>query len=835
MHNLRFAFRNLARTPLLSAVAILSLALGIGANTAMFSLLEQIILRPLPVANPGQLVNLLATGPKSGSNSTNQSGGGDSIFSNPMFRDLEKEASQPQSSWVGLAGHRGFGVNLAYKGQTASLSGNFVTGGYFPTLGVQPALGRLLSPQDDLKPGADRWVVLSHAYWTEKFNRGAEILNQSVLVNGVPMTVIGVSAAGFRGTTLGATPAVYVPMSMREALTPGWKGLENRRSYWMYVFGRIKPGVTMAKAEAEMNTRFRAIIQEVELPLQKGASEKGKKAFAEKRLLLEPGEHGQSSLTKEAETPLLLLLAITGFVLLIACANIANLLLARAANRSKEFAIRLAIGAQKSQLAGQLLSESALLAVLSGLTGLLVAYGTNQLLLATVPMGDEQLFSPNLSPTTIAFALGVSLVAGFLFGLIPAVHATKQDLADAMKDQAGSVSASASAGRLRQILVTGQIALSLLLLVSAGMFLKSLSNVMRVNLGIRVQNVVTFGLSPELNQYKPVQTQALFRRLEEKLNSLPGVDGAVVSMVPMIAGNNYGSGVSVDGFVEGPDTDTHSMFNHVGAGFFRTMGIALKQGREFSANDAANAPKVAVVNESFERKFGNGQSLLGKRMRAGGPGKNEIEIVGIARDVKYSDVKNATPPVFYRPYLQDDQLGSAAVYVATSTPVEQILPAIRSSVAELDANLPIEGLKTMKAQVEENITGDRVVSTLAAAFACLATILAAIGLYGVLAFSIARRTREIGIRLVLGAEASTIRNMVMREVGILLLIGIVIGLPAAFGMMRFAESQLYEMKGSDWTVYLAGTLLVSAVSLLAGYLPALRAMRIEPTTALRYD
>lgn len=836
MHNLRFAFRNLLRTPLLSTVAILSLALGIGSNTAMFSLLEQIILRPLPVLEPGQLVNLTANGPRSGSNSTNNSGNADSIFSNPMFRDLEKEAQKPESGLSGLAGHRSFGVNLAYQGQTASLNGSFVTGGYFPTLGLQPVIGRLLSPEDDRLPGADRLAVLTHAYWTERFNRSPEILNQTILVNGVPLTVVGVAPSGFLGTTKGQLPSLFVPMSMREALMPGWKGLENRRSYWMYVFGRLKPTATLASAEAGLNTRFKSIIQEVELPLQKGASERSKKAFVEQKMTLQPGAHGQSNLFLQAKTPLLLLVAITGFVLLIAGANIANLLMARAAMRAKEFAVRLALGAQKRQLVGQLLCESTLLAILSGLTGLLMAYATKQLIMTLlVPEGGEGTFSAELSPITMAFALGVSLAAGFLFGLFPAFHAAKQDLSDVMKEQAGNVSASAGAGRLRKVLVTAQIALSLLLLVSAGMFLKSLANVMRVELGIRTQNVVTFALSPELNQYKPTQTIALFEQLERKINALPGVDGATVAMVGLLAGNNYGSNVSVDGFLEGPDTDTHAVFNHVGGAFFRTMRIAMKQGRQFQEQDGSNAPKVAIVNEAFERKFGNGKSLLGRRMKTGGPGKNDTEIVGVARDVKYSDVKDPAPAMFYRPYQQDPALGAASVYVATSIPVEQIIPALRKTLGELDANLPMEGLKTMQAQVNENITADRIVSTLSAAFACLATVLAAIGLYGVLSFTIARRTREIGIRLALGADAVIIRNMVLREVSWMLLLGIVLGLPAAFGLMRFAQSELYQMKGNDWTIYLAGTLLVALVSLAAGYLPALRAMRIEPTRALRYD
>jgi predicted permease len=831
MRNFRLAFRALLQSPIVSAVAILSLAFGIGANTAIFALFEQILLRNLPVANPTELVNITANGPRSGSNSTNNAGGNDSIFSYPMFRDLEKV----QTVFTGIAAHRIFGANLAYRGNTSSAEGSFVSGSYFPVLGLQPALGRLLTPADDESPGAHRLVVLSHAYWTERFNQNPQLLNEALLVNGVPMTIIGVAPRDFRSATLGSSPSIFVPLSMREALTPGWKGLTDRRNYWIYLFGRLKPGVSIEQAQATINGSFRAIIKDVDLPLQKGASDRYRERFLSQTMNLEPGAQGQSNMMQEARTPLILLLTITGFVLLIACANIANLLLARSANRAKEFAIRLSLGASRSQVIAQLMAEALLLAVLAGVAALFVAYGTSQFILSVMPPDASTVLISPLRPTIIAFTFGVSLVAGFLFGLFPAIHSTRPDLASAMKDQGGSVSASRSATRFRSALVTAQIALSLLLLFSSGLFLKSLVQIMRVDLGLKTANIVTFGLSPELNQYTPARSRALFERIEEAVAALPGITAVTTSTVPLLAGNNWGSNVSIDGFEAGPDTDTHAMFSRIGSGFFRSFGIGLAAGREFAPTDSMDAPKVAIVNEAFVRKFSPSSSALGKRMQMGAGGKNDIEIVGIVKDAKYSQVKDATPPLFYLPYRQDPGIGATTFYVKTTLPTEQTVPALRQAIAALDSNLPIEQLKTLEAQVNENIVLDRLVSTLAAAFAALATVLAAVGLYGVLAFTVARRTREIGIRLAIGASTSAIRNMVLREVGVMVAVGVAVGLPAAWLLGRYAETLLYEIKSGDPAVLAGAILLVALVSFGSGYLPARRAMSTDPMQALRYE
>jgi predicted permease len=831
MANLRFAFRTLANNPLVTAVAILSLALGIGANTAIFSLFEQSLLRTLPVASPHELVNFTANGPRSGSNSTNDAGPQEHIFSYPMFRDLEKL----QTSFTGIAAHRSFGVNLSYKGQTTKAAGMLVSGSYFPVLGINPSAGRLFGIDDDKNPGAHRLVVLAHSYWREKFNADPAIVGQPMILNGIPMTIAGVTPEGFRGTTFGQNISVFVPMSMRETLIPGWKGMTERRNYWAYLFARLKPGVSVEQAQAAIQGTFIGIIRDTELKLQTDMSEKGKSRFVGQQMTLVAGERGQSGFFREVRTPLILLLSITGFVLLIACANIANLLLARSANRAKEFSIRLSLGASRAQVMLQLLTESMVLAVIAGLASIFVAYATGMGMLSLLPPDARDIFDPGARPTTIAFSLAVSLVAGFLFGLFPAMHATKVDLAGAMKDQAGNVSSTTAASLFRRVLVTAQIALSLLLLISAGMFLKSLVNILSVDIGMRTENVIAFGVSPGLNQYAPQRAQAFFEQLEAKATAIPGIEDTSLSMVPLIAGSNYGSNVSVDGFQAGPDTDTHSMFNEIGPGFLKMMRVPLVKGREFRISDNAAAPKVALVNESFERKFGNGRSLLGAHMQIGSGKTNNIEIVGIVKDIKYSEVKRAIPPQFYIPYRQDPEIQSAYFYIAAASAPDTILPALRRVVAELDPNLPLEDVTTLDAQVKQNIGLDRMISVLAVAFALLATSLAAVGLYGVLAFTVTRRTREIGIRLAIGADPTHIRGLIFREVGWMVGIGVVLGLPAALGLMRYAESLLYEIRSSDAIVITSSVAMIAAVSFLAGALPTYRAMKVEPLEALRYE
>jgi predicted permease len=428
MPALRLAFRSLFRTPVLTEVAILSLALGIGANAAIFSIYDQMLLRRLPVAEPARLVNLTAPGPKHGSTSSNNAGDANAVFSYPMFRDLERE----QGVLTGLAAHRSFGANLAYQGETASGQGMLVSGSYFPVLGVRPALGRLFGPEDDRTPGAHPLAVLSHGYWRRRFDESPAVLDQTLIVNGHAMTVVGVAPRDFEGTTLGSQPNVFVPLTMRGEMTPGFQDFENRRSYWVYVFGRLRPGVSLAQAKSALDVPYRAILQEVEAPLQQGMSPETLARFRDKELEFQAGARGQSTLHRHARPPLLLL-GVTGFVLLIACANVANLLLARGAARASEMAVRVAIGAGRRHLVSQLLSESCLLALLGGVGGVLVAHATLRLILAMLPAQPAATLRAEVDPTLLLFTGALALGTGVVFGLFPALNATRPDLVSALR------------------------------------------------------------------------------------------------------------------------------------------------------------------------------------------------------------------------------------------------------------------------------------------------------------------------------------------------------------------------------------------------------------------
>jgi putative ABC transport system permease protein len=830
MYNLRLALRTLFRTPFVTFVAVLSLALGIGANAAIYSLFDQMLLRPLPVPEPGRLVNLSGSEPNPVYQSCNIAGGCDVVFSYRMFRDLEAK----NTVLSGLAGHFLFGVNLSWRNQPMSGQGNLVSGSYFPTLGLRPALGRLLTPDDDRGIGNGPVAVLSYEAWQARFGSDPGVLGQALSINGQTFSIVGVAPKGFAGTVLGRRPMVYLPLSMRGAVMPGWDEFENRRSYWVYAFGRLKPGVTLAQARAGLNAVYHPILTEVEAPLQQGMSDATMVKFKAKEVLVEPGAQGQSLLHGTSRTPLLLLFAVTGIVLLIACANIANLLLARGADRSAEMGIRLALGADRRQLLGQLLTESVLLALMGGAAGLLVAKGTLAGIVSMLPVQASGSLQFTLQPSVILFAAGVSLFTGLCFGLYPALHSTRYEVVDAIRASAGRISVGRGAARFRASLVTAQISLATMLLILAGLFLKSLVNISRVDLGLRLDDAVSFSLSPTRSGYDTTRAQQLFERLEERLSTTPGVTGVTSAALRLLAGDNLGTQVEVQGFPQGPDIDRNSRFDRIGPGYFATLGVHLVAGREFTAADRVGAPLVAVVNQTFARKFHLGPDAVGKFMSHHGMDSLEVQIVGIAEDVKYSEVKAPVPPVFYIPWRQEGSIGRLNFYVRTSDPA-RMLRTLPQIVKEIDPMLPVEELITMPGQVRENVFLDRIISILSAAFALLATLLAAVGLYGVLAYSVQQRTREIGVRMALGASAAAVRRMVLRQVGVLLAIGGLIGLGAALGIGQAAASLLFGLKGHDPMVFALSTLLLALVALGAGYLPARRASRVDPMQALRSE
>ena len=830
MSHLKFALRTLFKTPFVTGVAILSLALGIGANAAIFSIFDRMLLGTLPVPEPFGLVNLSAPGPKPGSQSCNNAGNCDVVLSYPMFRDLQKM----QTVFTDVAAHRSFYANLAFERQTMVGRGMLVSGSYFPVLGIQPALGRLITPDDDKKTGESAVAVLSHAYWTSRFGQRPDVIDKTMIVNGQTLTIVGVASKGFEGTTLGASPHLYVPITLRGLLEPGFDGFANRRSYWVYSFARLKSGVSLDQARSAMNAIYRGIVNDVEAPLQTGMSEQTMKRFREKPLALDPGQQGQTSVRREARTPLTMLLAVTGLVLLIACANIANLLLARGAARAGEMAVRLSIGANRGILIRQLLGESLLLAAFGALAGVLVAQWTLQLIVSMLPPDAAQTIPPEIDRRVVLFAGTLAIGTGILFGLFPALNSTRPDLLSTLKGQAGQPSGARGAAWFRTGLATTQIALSMALLIAAGLFVKSLANVSRVDLGMNVDNVVSFSISPELNGYKADRSAVLFSRIEEELAAQPGVTGVVGAMVPVLVGDNWGSDVTVEGFPRGPDIDTNARFNLVGPGYFKTMGVPMVAGREFTLQDIGGSPKVVVVNQAFVRKFNLGANGVGKRMTDGGD-TLDMEIVGVAADAKYSDVRDEVPPLYFRAYKQGKTIGSLTFYARTAGDPKQLMTAVPRVIASLDPNLPVDNLRSLPQTVRDNTFLDRFIGVMAGSFAALATLLAAIGLYGVLAYTVSQRTREIGLRMALGAPPSRVRTMVLRQVAIMTLVGGTIGVAMSLWVGRQAKALLFEMTALDPVVYTASILTLVLVALAAGFIPAHRASRVDPMTALRYE
>ena len=837
MPNFKLALRTLLRAPLITGVAITSLALGIGANTAIFSLIQRVLLRSLPVLEPDRLVNVLASRPNPGSQSCNLAGDCDVVFTYPMFKDLEKG----QTGLTGLAGHRIVGADLAFRGRSVSGQGVAVSGSYFRVLGLTPALGRLLGPDDETL-GTSPVVVLAHHYWANDLAADPSVLGQAIMVGGVSMTIVGVGPAGFEGTTLGSRPKVFIPLTMRGALEP-WAAdaYTDRRSYWVYAFGRLAPGVTADQAASQINGVYSPIIAEVELPLQQGIPDKVLAEFKAKKVRVMAGHQGQSRLMGQTKTPLILLFGVTGIVLLVACSNVANLLLARAAARSSEMAVRSSLGAARGQLIGQLLAESALLAVGAGVASVVVAQGTLRLLTSFLPNELTRSLEFGIDAPVLAFAAVVSLATTLVFGLLPALHSTRPDLLAVTKSNPGRGSAGRGSVRFRTGLVTAQVALSMTLLCSAGLFLKSLTNVNRVHLGIRTDSVVTFGVAPQQIGYDSLRTAALFDRLSAELANLPGATGVTSALIPILRGWSNGNDVDVDGFPTTPDADVNTRTNYIGIDYFKTLGIPILAGREFSAADAHGTPGKAIVNEAFAKKFRLGANPIGHRLRLGNALMRrdrplpDLEIIGLVKDAAYQAVKQEIPEMLFLAARQNAGLGGLTFYIRTRGAPAATVAAIGPLVAKLEPNLPVADLITLPQQVKENIYLDRMITTFSAGFAILATLLAAVGLYGVLAYTVTQRTREIGLRMALGADGAKVSAMVLKQVGWMSVVGIVVGLGAAIGIGRSAQSLLFGLKGVDFPAFLGAGGVLGLVALGAGWLPARRASRVHPMEALKSE
>ena len=829
MARLRFAWRSLAKAPLLSLTVVLSVGLGIGANTAIFSLFHQILLNSLPVQRPEELVTVTAPEDfKGGRNSTNNSGDMNYIFSYPMFRELEKRPL----GMSGIAAFDSLSANISFHKQSISGEMLIVSGGYFPTLGVSPLMGRMISREDDTGAG-NAVAVLSYGYWNDRLGGDTAVLNQPIRVNGQMFTVVGVAPKGFTGTTLADEPDIYVPLVFKPLLTPNWNGTDRWSDYWLYLIGRPQNGFSRAQAQAALNSVYAGLLEQ-QSRMPQFYYGKQIDRFLKSRLTLKDGSHGQSGMRDETRVPLIILMSATLLVLLIAMANAANLLLARSAQRRREMAIRAAMGAGRGELMGQMLTEALLLAVAGGVAGLGFAMVTLKLLLAELA-GETPIhfLQAQLEWPVLLFGLGLSAATGLMFGLYPAWEAARGSSAATLKNESGQSSGTAGSARVRKVLVCAQVMVSAVLLIPTGLFLKSLVNLMHVDLGMNTENVIGFSVAPALNGYKTDQTRALFERIESEMAAIPGAKSVAAALVPLISGSNWGTDVTIEG-AKDKQNNSNARYNEVGPGFLGKMGVPLITGREFTESDTPAGPKVAVVNQTFVKRFLEGRNPMGLRFLTGGPG-SETTIVGVVKDSHYSSVKNAPPPLFYRPWRQDKEINSLEFYVRSALPEKQMALEIRRVMAGIDRDLPLQGLRTLDEQIRLNVQTDRIVLQLAAVFAVLATALAMLGLYGVMAHSVTRRTREIGIRMALGAEPGKIRGMVMRELLWILVAGLVTGVPAALLLARYTETQLFGVKARDVMVVAGAVLALTVTAAVAGYLPARRASRVNPLEALRYE
>ena len=828
--DLRLAVRGLRRSPLFAAVAILSLALGIGANTAIFTLIDQILLRKLPVKDPEQLVMLYQVGPHNGSNM------GTRMHSYPIYQDYLQKAEP----LAGVLARRLVSASVSIDNQTERVQAEMVSGNYFSVLGVRAALGRVFSSaEDDQVYGGHPSVVLGYDYWESRFARDPGVLGKKILVNNYPMTIVGVSAAGFAGIDPARSPHFRVPILMKRVMLPewGWMRADSRRARWVQVFARLKPGYTIESAAAPLQGLFTQVRKhEATLPEAKDWSAYARDRFLEGQLKLEKADIGYSNVRNDFSTALIVLMCMVGLVLLIACANVANLLIARGFMRQREIAVRLSLGASRGQLIRQLLVESLVLSFIGGLAGVAVAVGLTRGLLALIPSDSNPLLiraEPDLRILSFTFAL--TLVTGVLFGLLPALRASRPDPWTTLKDTVGSIAGAGGSLFLRKGLVTAQVALSFLLLFGAGLFVRSLQNLKTTDTGVTMDNLVTFQLSPSLNGYDESRGHQFYTALLERLRTAPGVKSAGMAAVPILAGDEWDNSMSVEGHKPADGEDMQAFMNALSPGYFETMQIPILEGRDFRPSDQKDGDwTVAIVNQKFAKHFFKGTSALGKRIGSGVGPKTElnIEIIGVVADSLYEGPREGVRRQVFVPHWGR---GSTAVYMRTTSASEGAYSLVRNEVKRLDAAMPVYELKTLQGQLDETLLSDRLIALLAAGFGMLATLLASVGLYGVMAFVVARRRKELGIRLALGAQPTQVIWMVMREVLILLTIGLAIGVPAALALGKYVSSQLYGIEPQDPGMAIATMTLLALVSAVAGLIPAHRASRINPILALRYE
>lgn len=834
LQDVRFGLRMLRKNPGFTAVAVLTLALGIGANSAIFSFTDQVLLRNLPVPHPEQLVVLRSPRPSIGNcwfdiDNCAQS------FSYPMYRELRERATV----FSGLLAYREIDVNVLGHGVTQTAHGALVSGNFFQTLEVPPALGRVFTANDETAPGANPVAVLSHGYWTRQFGADPYVLNKPLAVNGVPLTIVGVSRKGFFGPEVGSAPDIFIPVTMKTQMAPDANlKLEEPSHRWLPLMARLKPGISLVRAQAALQPIYEPILESEAKLLKLSGNDWNQ--FVSKPLLLLSGAHGRLVLQRDAEEPLLVLMSMVGLVLLITCANLAGLLVARGEARQREIAVRMAMGASRGHLVRQLLTESLLIGVAGGAAGIALASWGLKAISSAIP-SDAGLkgLKGALDYRVLWFAVVLALLASVLFGLAPAMRATRVALHTTLKEQGPSVSEGRSSIGLRQILIAGQVALTAVLLVGAGLFARTLINLEHANLGINPNHLLQFSVAPDLNGYTFAQTKQFADRARDEIASLPGVRAVTLSAMSIFSNDDWSGRITPEGYAMRPGEAAKAQYDYISPAYFSTMEIPLLAGREFTGADNATAPKVCIINAKLAQRFFAGRNPIGLRIGHGvGPAvRPDVEIVGVVADSKFDNARTDVAPFMYSPYTQEATQSSSPLsfYVRTERDPAQMFASLHSTIARLDPSLPINDMRTVNEQLSDSMFNDRLVAALSVSLALLAALLAALGLYGVLAYVVARRTREIGIRMALGGRSADILRLVVVQGARLTVAGGAIGIVAALIVARYVASLLYGVDARDPLTFVAVVALLAVVSGAACYLPARRATRVDPMVALRHE
>lgn len=829
--DIRYAMRGFLKSPLFLFVAVASIGIGIGANAAIFSLMDQILFRPLPIHEPDRLVMLDVPGARLGAAFT------DFAITNPMYRALRKD----NSSFDGLIATYYERANLSHLGRSETVPVALVSGNYFSTLGLEAALGRVLGASDDEKRNGHPVVVLSHGFFQRRFGGDSSIVGQTVRINSHPYEVIGIAPAGFTGLEMETVPSLYVTLSQKTQITTTWDGMDDPNYYFLHVYGRLKDPFTAAQAKANLDSILAPLIDE-ELRAFPALTAKRQAIFRAKRFALTPAATPLVNDKEKVRQALYALLGIVALVLLIACANVANLLIARASAREKEVAVRLAMGAGSGRLIRQMLVESTLLSLMGGIAGLLASIWIVDAIIALNPMeAAEELFFRSKPDWRVAlFCLGISLLTGILFGLAPAARGARKKIVESLKENTGSLAASAAQGWLRRALVAGQVTISLVLLIAAGLFSKSLLNLKTQNPGFNPNYLLTFRIDASLNGYEKAKAVSFLGRFSKDVEALPGVKDVTIASSALLSNEINQKTTRVEGITHPEGRNMNNRVNEIGPGYFQTLQIPLLLGREFKESDTASSLRVAVVNEEFAKEYFNGNPIGKKigfgRLKQSNAPPEDIEIVGMVRDGKHANLREAKPERFiYTPYTQNESIESMTFYVRSESSPERLVTDIRAALRRVDENLSMYRIQTMESTIERSLVLERMLSTVCSAFGMVATLLAAIGLYGVMAFNVARRTREIGIRLALGADRSQVVELILREAASMLVVGLLLGLPIAYALGRYIESQLWNVHNGDPLVMGLSALVLSLVALTAGLVPAWRATKVQPMTALRYE